>query len=162
MVAFGKKQLFGAALLSFISISCIETKSARALEADCFVQPPNAVPIPCLADSSGHQIIVTVPEADTTTDSSGGIITGGTFQTIAGINGARKSIEFANLCNVAGNCTNVLNKCYLYIGSGVATVANSLPIDPGGGYIRSSGTIPADAIKATCDGNGDVFYLRVQ
>lgn len=91
------------------------------------------------------------------------IATGGTFQQIAAANSTRKSLDFVNICNVAGNCTAVTNKCYLFIAAtGTPTVANSIPVPAGSEYLRSSGNIPSDAILATCDGNGDKFYLGLQ
>lgn len=101
--------------------------------------------------------------AVTATNSSTTVTTGGTFQTVAAANAARKSLEIVNACNVVTNCTTTSNYCYVFIaGSGSPSKANAIPLAPGQGYLRSSGTVPSDAIQATCDGTGDKFYLAVQ
>lgn len=97
------------------------------------------------------------------TNSAGSITTGGTFQTIAAANTARKTLDFVNICNVAGNCNATTDVCYLYFGTlGSATTANSIPVSAGQEYIRSTGTIPSAAINATCTATGDKFYLQTQ
>ena len=99
-----------------------------------------------------------------TAEASSTITTGGTFQTIAAANAARRSLEFINLCNVATACTTTANVCYLFIAaSGTPTkTTNAIPVPAGGSYLRSSGVIPTDAIQATCDGTGDHYRLAVQ
>lgn len=112
--------------------------------------------------SSGVTPTPIPPSAGPTTNSSTTITTGGTFQTIANANTSRKSLDFVNICSVTGNCTTANNLCYLYFGSGTPTVANSIVVGPGQDYLRSSGIVPSDIIKATCDGTADNFYLGLQ
>lgn len=103
------------------------------------------------------------PLAAPSTDKSGTITTGGTFQTIAAANTSRKSFEFQNVCHIAGNCTTVANNCYLFFAaSGSPTTAKSKVIGPGQEYLRSEGAVPSDAIQATCDGNSDKFSAAEQ
>lgn len=107
--------------------------------------------------------VTTTPSATTTTDASATVGTGGTFQQIAAANTSRKSFEFSNICSVSGNCVAATDNCYVFFGAnGSATKANSRLISPGGGYLRSSGTIPSDAIQITCDGTADKFQAAVQ
>lgn len=153
----GSKMLSTSLGLAFL-LSIGVTHSAKALEADCFVQPPNAVPIPCLADSAGHQIISTAPLVAATTNKSTGVLAGGSFQLIAGATGTRKSLEFTNTCNVAANCVSVTDMCYLYFASdNTPSLVSSIVIPPTYTYIRSEGVVPQEAVYATCDGTGDTF-----
>lgn len=97
------------------------------------------------------------------TNSANTITTGGTFQTISAASSTRKSFEFQNICTKAGNCTATTDNCYLFIAaSGTPTTANSIVVGPGQAYLRSTGSIPSNAIQATCDSNGDHYYLAVQ
>lgn len=97
------------------------------------------------------------------TNLSGSITTGGTFQTVSAGTDARKTLDFVNICNVAGNCTATTDVCYLYFGVlGSASTTNSIPVSAGQEYLRSSGTIPSAAINVTCTSTGDKFYLQVQ
>lgn len=101
--------------------------------------------------------------AAASTNSSSTITVGGTFQTILAASTARKSFEFQNICNVAGNCNATSDACYLYIAaSGSPTTGNSMNLPAGGYYLRSAGSIPGDAVQATCTASGDKFYLAVQ
>lgn len=97
-----------------------------------------------------------------TADYSGTITTGGTFQTININVRIRRSLEFQNVCHVSGNCTSVSNSCFVYFGSGSPTTANSIALQAGQGYLRSSGVVPNDDVKVTCTGTGDKFVLKVQ
>ncbi len=124
--------------------------------------PQNAC-VQSITISGGTVTANTVPTPAATTDASGTITTGGTFQTLAAAAPTRKSLAFTNICNKSGNCTATTNYCYLYIaaaGSGATT--NSIAVPPGSMYLRSSGVVPNDAISGTCDGTGDHFQLSVQ
>ncbi len=106
---------------------------------------------------------VSYPGANATSNTSSTITTGATFQTIAAANGSRKSVEFVNVCNISGNCVSTSDNCYLFFAiSGSPTTAKSVVVGPGQEYLRSQGSIPADAIQATCDGTADKYYLAVQ
>ncbi len=97
------------------------------------------------------------------TNASGTITVGSTFQTIAALSATRKSFEFQNICSKSGNCTALTNNCYLFVGaSGSPSISNSILVPAGASYLRSSGAIPTDAIKATCDGTSDAYYLSTQ
>lgn len=101
--------------------------------------------------------------ASPVTNSSSTITTGGTFQTIAAAKTNRQSLDFVNICNIAGNCTTTTDECYLYFGTlASATTSNAIPVGPGQEYLRSSGTIPSAAINATCATTSDKFYLQTQ
>lgn len=117
-----------------------------------------------MAGGAQAQGVVTAgPYPLPSTDASGTIATGGTFQTITAANPQRKSFEFVNICAVASACTTTANVCYLYLAaSGTPTTNNSIAVPAGASYLRSTGTIPTDAIQATCTGTGDHFRLAVQ
>lgn len=107
--------------------------------------------------------VTILSQAQPSTTLSGTVAVGGTFQTAAGENRGRKSIDFVNICNVTGKCTATTNFCYLYMASsGTPSTNNSIPVAPGVEYLRATGIIPADSIRITCDGNADKFYLEVQ
>lgn len=145
------------------SLALFFTQGAEALQAECFVQPPNGPPIPCPVDSNNIPLSSGVASGSVTVNASSAITLGATFQTIAAASLTRRSLEFTNICSVAGNCTTVSNTCYLFIAaSGTPTIANSVPVGAGAQYIRSTGTIPTDAIQVTCDGTGDKYALKVQ
>jgi hypothetical protein len=92
--------------------------------------------------------------ASATTNISGAITLGGTFQTISASSTTRKSFEFQN---------NSADPCYLYFGVlGAATLNNSLKVIAGGSYLRSSGALPSDAVNLTCTTTADVFFAAVQ
>lgn len=121
----------------------------------CYLPYSDANPLPVTVSTSGS--------ASPTTNSSSAITTGGTFQTISASSTARKSFDFVNLCNITGNCTTINNLCYIYLGAtGTPTTANSIPVGPGQEYLRADGAIPSDAIRVTCDGTADKFYLGLQ
>lgn len=101
--------------------------------------------------------------ASSVTNSSSTITAGGTFQTIAAAKTNRQSIDFVNICNVAGNCSATTDECYLYFGTlGSAATTDSIPVAPGQEYLRSAGTIPSAALNATCTTTSDKFYLQTQ
>lgn len=121
----------------------------------CFIQYGKAGPL---------GPIPVVPTPAPTTEASSTITVGGTFQQIAAANTSRKSIEFANLCAVASACTATTNYCYLFFAASgsPSKTTNVIPVPPGASYLRSSGSIPSDAVQATCDGTGDHYRLAVQ
>lgn len=105
----------------------------------------------------------TTGAASSEVDRSGTVAAGGTFQTAAASASGRLSIHFQNICNVTGKCTAQTNFCYVNVNDAVsATTSNSLAIAPGQAYLRSDGAIPSNAIRVTCDGTGDKFYLTTQ
>ena len=98
---------------------------------------------------------VTAVSASATTISNGTVTTGGTFQQIAAASTSRKSFEYQN--------NNASDACYIYFGTtGSATTAKSIKVVAGGYYLRSSGSIPSDAIQTTCASTNDTFYAAVQ
>lgn len=116
--------------------------------------------LPLLALADGQ--VGTYPSPFLTTNLSGSITTGGTFQTLTAVSGTRHSIEFENICNVGANCGGVNDNCYIFFGSGTATAAKSLLIPTGSYYLRAISAIPADQIQVTCDTTGDKFYAVIQ
>lgn len=92
-----------------------------------------------------------------TTNSSVAITAGGTFQTILAAvtqNNQRRSLTISN--------NNATDSCRLFIGSGTATVGNSIMLLPGGSYTRYYPYIPSDAIQATCTTTADTLYVDTQ
>lgn len=103
------------------------------------------------------------PSGASQTDYSTTITTGGTFQQLIASSATRKSLEVQNVCAVAGNCTAVTNKCYVFIAaSGTPSTANSVVLNPGDYYLRDAGVIPTDAIQATCAGNSDKIMAKAE
>lgn len=84
---------------------------------------------------------------------SGSITTGGTFQMAAPKVGNRVSIDFINTSS---------HTCYLHMDPGVATTANSIPVQSGQEYLRVTQPVPNDEIDVTCTTTADTFYLVVQ
>lgn len=121
-------------------------------------EPVNSAhPLPITGTVSASTI------ATSQTNSSGSITVGGTFQQIAAASATRKSFEFHNVCTKAGNCTATSNNCYLYVAAaGTPGTDNSIIVPAGATYLRASGAVPSDQIRATCDGTGDKYYLSVQ
>ena len=123
----------------------------------CFIPYNAANPMPITGTATTPWI---------TTGASSTITVGGTFQTISAANASRHSFEFTNICGNAGACNATTDNCYLFFASfgdanpNITTTAFKIP--PGGSYLRSSGSIPSDAIQATCDGTGDHFRMAVQ
>lgn len=100
--------------------------------------------------------------AGVSTNSSGQITVGKTFQSIAPQSLTRQQFSFQNVCNKAGNCSTTTDLCYLYMeDNGVPTLSNSLIVTAGQEYLRSVGRIPGAAIQATCDTSGDNFRLSI-
>lgn len=83
------------------------------------------------------------------------IVTGHSFQTAIVANTFRKSLTVAN--NNANGDT-----CWLFIGSSVASLGNSIILPANASYFRNQGTIPSDAIQVTCASNGDSIYVDYQ
>jgi hypothetical protein len=105
--------------------------------------------------------VTATPTIATTTDQSGTVTVGGTFQTVATSSPTRLSLEADNICNVAAQCSSTFDYCYVSFASS-PTKSNSVPIPPGGSYLRASGVIPSDAMKITCDTTGDKYRATVQ
>jgi hypothetical protein len=99
-----------------------------------------------------------------TFDQSGIIAAGGTFQVGSSQTKSRRSIEFVNICSTSGACNATTDTCYLYFAStGLASeTTNAIPVPAGWAYLRSTGTIPSDAIMVTCTATGDHYRLAVQ
>lgn len=99
-----------------------------------------------------------------TIDQSGTITTGGTFQQISSQTKSRRSVEFTNICSVAGACNATTDVCYIFFAASGTPLktTDAIPVPAGWSYLRSAGTVPSDAIQATCDGTGDHFRLAVQ
>lgn len=98
-----------------------------------------------------------------TIDLSGTVTTGGTFYQGTSQTKSRRSIEFNNICQVASQCVGTTDVCYIYFGvTASATKTDAIPVPAGWSYLRSSGTIPGDAIQIACDGSGDHYRLAVQ
>jgi hypothetical protein len=111
-----------------------------------------STPVVIASDQSAVPVTPTVLSL-ATTNGSGTIATGGTFQTIAAAS-TRNSLEFQN--------NNTSDACYVYLGSGTATIAKSIKVAAGQEYLRAFGAIPNDAVQATCVTTNDTFYLGTQ
>lgn len=103
--------------------------------------------------------VVTVPLSAITVNTGSSTVTvGGTFQQGAAA-GIRKSIDFQNR---SGNA----DACYLYFGTTAAAntagTGKAIKVADGQEYLRSTGSIPADAVQVTCATTADAFYLAVQ
>lgn len=102
--------------------------------------------------------VLAQPNASTTTNDSGTITTGGTFQQIAAASTSRLSLDVQNL--------NASDSCYIYFGTTAAAnsagVNSAIKVAASQEYLRSSGAIPSDAIQITCSTNSDKFYAAVQ
>lgn len=115
-----------------------------------------------LAQGAG-QPVTAMADPRGTLNLSGTITTGGTFQTAQVATGGRRSIEFVNICNIAGKCNATTDVCWVNMtAAATATTDNSIPVAAGSAYLRSISSIPNDAIRITCDVTGDKFYLSVQ
>ena len=96
-----------------------------------------------------------------TVNGSGTITAGGTFQQIlpsivgnAGV--ARQAVTIQN--NNTGT-----DACWLHIGTGTPTLANSILLAaPSGSYQRYWPNVPSDAMQITCTTTSDTFYLDTQ
>ncbi|HEY2527670.1 MAG TPA: hypothetical protein VGJ20_06910 [Xanthobacteraceae bacterium] len=54
------------------------------------------------------------------------------------------------------------NNCWLFIGSGSATIATSTLLTQGASYIQYWPFVPSGAILATCDSSGDTLSIEMQ
>jgi hypothetical protein len=93
-----------------------------------------------------------------TLNSSATITTGNAFQTvlasILGTSTQRQSLTIQN--------NNASDSCWVYIGSGSATKANSILLASGQAYTRYWPFVPSDAIQATCATSSDTLYVDNQ
>lgn len=93
----------------------------------------------------------------TTTNSSAAIVTGNTFQSVLSAvtnNTQRRSLTIQN--------NNTTDNCWLFVGAGSPTKANSMLLLPGGAYARYFPYVPSDPIQATCVTAGDTIYVENQ
>ena len=96
---------------------------------------------------------VPCPAFAPTTNGSVTITTGNTFQTVLTA-ATRRSLTVQN--------NNTADNCWLFIGSGTASKANSILLLPGGSYARYFPYTPSDALQATCATTSDTFYIDTQ
>jgi hypothetical protein len=90
-----------------------------------------------------------------TINSSAVITTGNTFQTVLAAQGTSTQRQSLTIQN---NNTSTDN-CWVFIGSGSATAARSIILQPGQAYTRYWPYVPSDAIQATCASNSDTLYV---
>lgn len=100
------------------------------------------------------------PPALPTNNGSGVIAVGGTFQQIlpaVPVNSfARRSLTIQN--NNTGT-----DACWLHIGTGIPSLANSILLPaPAGSYVRYYPYVPSDAMQITCTSTNDTFYVDTQ
>lgn len=139
---------FGIGSFFFLALSPLRANAQNTI----MCQGVGQTPIPCNMGPTA------------TTDLSTAVTVGGTFQTVQAITLTRNSIEFQNNCNISGGgCVATTDNCYIYFGVlGSATKIKSVVVAAGSYYLRSTGSIPSDAINVTCDGTADPFMLKVQ
>lgn len=101
---------------------------------------------------------IEIPVNAPTTNRSVTIGTGGTFQTILTASTSRLSLTIQNNNSISTGT----EYCYVYVGSGTATTANSIILAPGGSYQRYFPFIPSDIIQATCTTTSDTLYIDTQ
>jgi hypothetical protein len=92
-----------------------------------------------------------------TTNSSATITTGGTFQMV--LNAVTQTNQRRSLTI---NNNNATDSCWVYVGSGSPTKANSILLLAGGAYTRYYPYVPSDAIQATCATSADTLYVDTQ
>jgi hypothetical protein len=113
-----------------------------------------AAPLPPGTNAIGKLL----PNALNTTQGSGTINSGGTYQQISAANASRGSLEIQNKSGA--------DNCYLFFGTTAAAnaagIAGGLIIYAGQDYLRASGTIPGDAVQLTCATTGDPFYATFE
>lgn len=143
-----KYKLLVSAIFALSYLATLQNAVAAADVILC--QGVGQVPIPCNMGPTA------------TTDISATISIGGTFQIAAAASLVRNSIEIENNCSISGSCVSVADNCYVYVGQLSADKKKSILIPPGGYYLRSSGSIPSDAIQVTCDSSGDILMIKVQ
>lgn len=140
-----KKIIFLIGLFLFADISNAQVGQTQI----CLPTSAGCVPV---NNNTPFPISTNVPAAVPTVNSSQIIAVGNTFQQALGTNTSRKALTVIN------NNTNGHN-CYLYIGGGVASTANSIILPPNAQYFRNSGYIPQDVIQVTCSGTADTIYV---
>jgi hypothetical protein len=95
-----------------------------------------------------------------TVNASVTITAGTTFQTVLasnlGTTTQRQSLEIQNN-NSAGT-----DYCWVHIGTGTPTTANSIALAVGQSYTRYWPLVPSDAIQATCANTSDTLYISYQ
>jgi hypothetical protein len=99
-----------------------------------------------------------------TTNRAVTITTGGIFQTALPAIAAPTQTSFPNqrISLTVGNNT-AADTCFLFLGSGAATVANSIRLAPGAIYERSLPSyVPSDAVQLTCLLGGSSVYVSTQ
>ena len=98
-----------------------------------------------------------------TTNASATIATGNTFQVVLTANSAANgtSTVIRHSLTMQNNNTGTDN-CWVYVGAGSATKANSILLAPGYSYQRYYPFIPSDVIQATCATTGDTIYVDTQ
>src|SRR5712672_1569908 len=101
---------------------------------------------------------VEIPVNYPTTNRSIVITTGGTFQTVLTASTSKLSVTIQNNNSISTGT----EYCYIYVGSGTATTANSIILAPGGSYQRYFPFIPSDIIQATCTTTSDTLYIDTQ
>lgn len=155
---------------AYLLVGLLMPLTAHADEADLYCWVSGTQFVPCSAaqpipvtPGTGSSIIAK-PSPGPTTEASGTVTTGGTFQQIAAANVTRQSMEFVNLCLVPSACTATTNNCYLFFAASGSPgkTTDAITIPPGWSYLRSTGSIPSDIVQATCDGTGDHFRFAVQ
>ncbi len=97
-----------------------------------------------------------------TVNASVTITAGGTFQTvlpsILGTSTRRQALTIQNNNSISTGT----EYCYLHIGTGTPTTANSIILGPGGSYQRYFPYVPSDAFQATCTTETDTLYIDYQ
>lgn len=91
------------------------------------------------------------------------ITTGNTFQTVLA---ALTAVSFPGRpsrrsLTIQNNNTTTDN-CWIFIGSGTASAATSILLQPGQAYTRYWPYVPSDAIQGTCASNSDTLYVDTQ
>lgn len=93
-----------------------------------------------------------------TLNSSATITAGNTFQTVLA---AQTSITQRQSLTIQNNNTSSDN-CWVFVGSGTASEAKSILLQPGQSYTRYWPIVPNDAIQATCASTSDTIYVDNQ
>lgn len=121
-----------------------------------------ALPIGALsqAPTPVGQIVGGAAQYRSTVNGSVTITTGNTFQTvlptIIGTSTSRQSLTIQN------NNTGGTDSCWVFLGSGSATVGKSISLAVGQAYTRFWPYVPPDAIQATCATTNDTLYVDTQ
>jgi hypothetical protein len=107
---------------------------------------------------AANSAVTPVPLDVVSTNNSGTITTGGSFQTVAALNSSRKGCAVQNPVSATENL--MVNFGTL----GSATVSNSFSLAPGGAIncSNANGTVLEDAINVEAATTGHAFVLLVQ